>query len=72
MAAVTACVPVTGAVPVTAAVTVPRLGRFAVMAFGGSGVQNEPRVITVSGRIFNLPKKLPQAFDQIKPGMLQQ
>ena len=40
------------------------------MAFGGSGVQDEPRVITVNGRIFNLPKKAAQAFDQIKLGKL--
>ena len=46
------------------------LGRFAVMAFGGDGVQDEPRVITVNGKIFNLPKKVPQAFNQIKPGKL--
>ena len=38
------------------------------MAFGGSGVQDEPRVITVDGRIFNPAKKVPRAFDQIRPG----
>ncbi|XP_043224104.1 uncharacterized protein LOC122382611 isoform X2 [Amphibalanus amphitrite] len=42
--------------------------RFAVIAFGGSGVLNEPRVMTVDGHIFNSAKKVPEAFDQIKPG----
>ena len=44
------------------------LDRFAVIAFGGSGVQDEPRVVTVDGHIFNSAKKVPEAFDQIKPG----
>ena len=46
--------------------TVP--GRFAVIAFGGSGVQDKPQVITVDGNIFNGVKKVPEAFDQIIPG----
>ncbi|XP_037069874.1 apolipophorins-like [Pollicipes pollicipes] len=42
--------------------------KFAVVVFGGDGVQDQPQVLTVNGQIFSRAKRTVQAFRQIKPG----